>query len=328
MSTSQTIHNVALIGGTGSIGSHILKSLLSANKHTITVLTRTTSVETFPDSVSVKKVDYTSSASITSALTGQDFLIITLPGTAPPELHPRIVNAAAAAGVKYIMPNYYGFALSDRPSAVPADPLLNFERYVDDVRAVSSQGVKFIALACGFWYEWSLGMGEQWYGFDIAKRRVTFYDNGEKKINTSTWKLCGDAVASILSGDVDKFANKTVYISSFLISQRDMLDSLHRVLGTADRDWQIAYQGVEERYQEGHGEFSEGNRLGFAKLMYARKFYPEGDGDFETGWGVDNERLGLEREELDEATGRTVRMVEDGFGVQTWIETGKPNRVQ
>lgn len=306
----------------------MLKSLLTAGKHSVTVLTRTTSTETFPESVAVKKVDYTSDTSITSALTGQDFLIITLPATAPPDTHSRIVVAAAAAGIKYIMPNYYGFALSDRPSAILTDPLLNFERYVDDVRAVSSQGVKFVALACGFWYEWSLGMGEQWYGFDIAQRRVTFYADGKKKINTSTWGLCGDAVASILSGDVEKYANKAVYISSFLVSQRDMRDSLHRVLGTTDQDWDIRYQDVEGRYQEGHEELKAGNRLGYAKLMYARMFYPEGNGDFETGWGLDNEGLGLGREELDEATRRAVGMVEKGFGVRTWIETGKAMRVE
>jgi hypothetical protein len=108
--------------GTGSVGSHILESLLAYNKHTITVLSRTTSTETFPTGVAVKKVDYTSDDSIASALRGQDFLVITLSATAPPDTHPRIINAAAAAGVKYILPNHFGYALKDdRPSKLPID---------------------------------------------------------------------------------------------------------------------------------------------------------------------------------------------------------------
>lgn len=274
-------------------------------------------------------MDYSSDANIKEALTGIEFLIITLPVTAPPDLHSRIVNAAASAGVKYIMPNYYGYALSERTAHIPSDPMLaGFEGFINNVRAVSSQGVKFVALVCGFWYEWSLGIGDAWYGFDIANRKVTFYDDGLKKINTSTWDLCGDAVAKVLSGDVEKWADKAVYISSFFVSQRDMLDSLHRVLGTTDADWEIKYQDAEERYEEGMKELNEGNRLGFPKAMYAKTFYPEGRGDYETGWGLDNEKLGLKQEELDDATKRTVKMVESGFGIETFVETGKVVRVE
>jgi hypothetical protein len=314
--------------GTGSVGSHILESLLAYNKHTITVLSRTTSTETFPTGVAVKKVDYTSDDSIASALRGQDFLVITLSATAPPDTHPRIINAAAAAGVKYILPNHFGYALKDdRPSKLPIDPLLNFERYVDDVRAVSSQGVDFVTIACGFWYEWSLGMAPEFFGFDIANRKVTFYDDGKKKINTSTWKQCGEAIAKVLGGSLEKYANKAVYVSSFLVSQRDMLDSLHRVLGTTDGDWEIKNQDSKERYEEGLQQMKAGERIGFAKLMYAKGFYEGGRGDYETGWGLDNEDLGLEKEELDDATRRTVKMVENGFGLKTWAETGKAVRV-
>jgi uncharacterized protein YbjT (DUF2867 family) len=308
------------------MGSHILQSLLSSpKKHSITILTRPDSSSTFPTGTKVLKVDYSSPSSITSALQSIDFLIITLAATAPTDLHPRIVNAAAAAGVKYIMPNYFGYALSSSTSNRSPDPILDsFERSVTDVR---SAGLKFIALACGFWYEWSLGIGPQWFGFDIAGRKVTFYDDGNTKINTSTWGLCGDAVAAILEGDVEGWADRAVHVSSFLVSQRDMLDSLHRVLGTRDGDWEIGFQGTQERYEEGMREVQEGNRLGFAKAMYAKTFYKDGRGDFETELGLDNGKLGLKGEALDEATRRTVKLVEKGFGVKTWAETGKITRL-
>jgi hypothetical protein len=312
--------------GSGTMGSHILHSLLSSpTKHSITILSRLESSATFPSDIKVAKVDYSSPASITSALQNIDFLIITLVATAPADLHPRIVHAAAAAGVKYIMPNYFGYALSGTTAQRHSDPILDgFERFVNDVR---DAGVTFIALACGFWYEWSLGMGQEWYGFDIKNRKVTMYGDGLKKINTSTWGLCGDAVAAILEGDLEKWANRAVHVSSFLVSQRDMLDSLHRVLGTSDKDWEIKYQGVEERFEEGIKELQAGDRRGFAKAMYAKSFYPDGRGDFETELGLDNGKLDLKAEGLDEATKRTVKLVDAGFGVQSWAQTGKITRL-
>lgn len=312
------------------MGSHMLSSLLaSPTKHSITILSRASSTATFPDSVKVAKVDYDSAESITSTLQGIDFLFITLAVTAPPELHPRIVNAAAAAGVKYIMPNYFGYAIDEaRLRGDVRDPIhTRFLSHIEDVKNVEGDNTHFVALACGFWYEWSLGITPNSYGFDIAARKVTLYDDGTKKINTSTFALCGEAVAAVLEQELEDWKDKAVYVSSFLVSQRDMLDSLHRVLGTSDADWEISYQGAKERYDEGLAEMQKGERSGFAKAMYARVFFPESNGDFETGYGTDNEKLGLKKEDLDEATRRTVKMVEKGFSYETFMQTGKITRV-
>jgi hypothetical protein len=149
---------------------------------------------------------------------------------------------------------------------------------------------------------------------------VTLYDDGTKRVNMSTWDLCGRAIANLVKLPDDgelalqDWSNKGLYISSFLISQRDILDSLHRVLGTSDADWNVSYQPTQERYDEGKRELAAGQRTGFAKAMYARIFFPNGRGDYETGWGVDNEKLGIEKEDLDEATRRAVGMVAGGFG--------------
>lgn len=56
----------------------------------------------------------------------------------------------------------------------------------------------------------------------------------------------------------------------------------------------------------------EGDRIGFVKAMYARLFFPNGGGDYETGYTLDNERLALPKEDLDEATKRAVDMAEGG----------------
>tara|TARA_R110002003_G_scaffold3_30_gene207 strand:- start:16395 stop:16853 length:459 start_codon:yes stop_codon:yes gene_type:complete len=152
-------------------------------------------------------------------------------------------------------------------------------------------------------------------------------------VNVSTWELCGKATAALLSLPIEKtaedklalsdWANSALYVSSFLISQRDMLASLDRVLGTTEADWTIAYQPVEERYEEGLKELKEGDRTGFAKAMYAKVFYPNGRGDYETGWGLDNAKLGLDAESLDVATKRAVDMVDGGFGYHKYMPGAK-----
>ncbi|KAJ4339814.1 hypothetical protein N0V87_003014 [Didymella glomerata] len=332
MSSQQenSIRKVAFVGASGQIGSAILNSLLQTGNQDITILTRPDSKSTFPSSsnINVVKVDYSSETDLVSALRGHDFLIITLSTSAPPTLHSNIVAAAAKAGIQWVMPNYWAFAIGERGGALTRDPLFtSFANYINDVRNVSvtEGGVKpnFVALANGFWYEFSLGMGEPWFGFDIKSRKVTLYDDGNMKINTSTWDLCGKAVASLLSlpvsgGDgkpaLEDWKNDAVTVSSFLISQRDMLDSLNRVLKTSDQDWTIVKQPAKERFQQGMRQLKEGNRLGFAQAMYARLFFGDG-GDYETGYGLDNGKLGLPKEDLDEATKRAVEMVKGGFGI-------------
>ncbi|KAH7397397.1 hypothetical protein BKA66DRAFT_454283 [Pyrenochaeta sp. MPI-SDFR-AT-0127] len=323
----QYIRKVALVGGTGNLGSHILQNLLATSKHHVTVLTRTSSTATFPFNVNltVAEVDYSSESSIIDALRGNEFLIITLNARTPPTLHSSIVNAAAKAGVQYIMPNYYAYGIGSRAGGLSSDPILgSFSNFIGDVKNVGDDSVSYVALVCGFWYEFSLALGEQWLGFVIKNRTVTMYDEGTRKINTSTWEQCGKAVAGLLSLPASKQKNKGptvqdwknegLYISSFLISQRDILNSLHRVLGTRDEDWKISYERVEERYKHGLEEMQSGNRLGFAKAMYARLFFPSGEGDYETGHVLDNEKLGLPKESLDAATKRALDLVETGVG--------------
>lgn len=180
-------------------------------------------------------------------------------------------------------------------------------------------------MVCGFWYEWSLAFGEPAFGIDIKNKKAVFFDDGRTDINSSTWQQCGRALAALLSfpelpeneddkrPTVSTWRNKPLYVTSFKVSQREMLNSVHRVIGTSDEDWDIEYQASSERYRAGLEDLSKGNRLGFARAMYTRIFYPNGDGLFESRRELANDVLGLEREDMDVATKRTVAMVESGW---------------
>ena len=43
----------------------------------------------------------------------------------------------------------------------------------------------YIAVSTGFWYEWGLALPAA-FGIDFANHAVTFFDEGEAKISTST----------------------------------------------------------------------------------------------------------------------------------------------
>jgi hypothetical protein len=213
------------------------------------------------------------------------------------------------------MPNVYSGDIYDE--ALRQEDLHSGGAYARCLEVQETGNSAYIALCCGFWFEWSLALGEACFGIDIKNRRVVFFDDGRTRITTSTWPQCGRAVAGLLAlpeGEIAKrFANKPLFVASFSVSQREMMDAVHRVLGTGDGDWEVRYEDSKERYQKGVEQMKGGDRLGFAKAMYTRTFFPNGGGDFETSRGLHNEVVGLQKEDLDEAVKRAVEMVERGW---------------
>lgn len=301
----------------GRLGKHFAEELLKTGKHTVTALTRPDSKSTLPAGIKIKQVNYDEEKSLVSALQGQQFLIITLPARAPPEAHSKIVKAGIKAGVPYMMPNTYG---SDIRNTTLGEEDLYGKTALQHCLEIENLGASYVAMVCGFWYQWSLALGESWFGFDIKNRKVTFFDDGNTLVNVSTMKQCGRALAALLtlpesgtSPALSEWKNQPFYFASFRVCQRDMLDSIHRVTGTTDKDWEFTSQPTAQRYKDGLDEMKNGIWTGFAKAMYSRAFYPTGDADYESSRGLSNDLLGLPKEDLDEATKMAVEMVESGW---------------
>ncbi|PHH88102.1 hypothetical protein CDD83_7972 [Cordyceps sp. RAO-2017] len=317
------IERVAIVGASGQVGSHMVAALLSTGKHTVTAITRHGGGNTMPEGVKVATVDYDNEDTLVEALRGQQFLAISLSVRAAPDTQSKIIRAAAKAGVPWVMPNCYG---TDVRNASLAAENLTGPGVLGGIEAIEKEGVSsWVAMCCSFWYEFSLAMGPGWYGFDFEKRQVTFNDDGKTRINTSTWEQCGRAIKGLLSlkelpddeadtsPTLSRWRNQPLYISSFLVSQRDMLDSVNRVLGTSDADWKIEHEESQARYKRGMEMLKQGSMLGFGIALYTRTFYPNGDGNFEAKHGLANDALGLPKEDLDEATKRAVGMIKGGF---------------
>ncbi|KAI1091201.1 NAD(P)-binding protein [Rostrohypoxylon terebratum] len=323
MSPSNYIRKVAIVGATGTVGKFIVEELLKQGKHDITAISRkdSSSASSMPDGVKVAAVDYDDDSTLVEALKGQEVLIITMSVQAPPETQLKLVRAAAAANVPYVLPNEWGCDMSD--DNLGKDILLG--NHEAPVRKLIEELGKssWIAVATGFWYEYSLGMGEQCYGMEVKDKTWTFFDDGETKINSITWPQSGRAVAKLLSLPIEpekaggpslsSYKNKFIYVSSFLVSQKDMFASVLRVTGTKESDWTIKYEDSAKRYQDAKAKVFGGDRTAFPTLLYSRNFYKDGVGNFETRRGLANDILGLPKEDLDEATKIGIYRNENGL---------------
>ena len=90
-----------------------------------------------------------------------------------------------------------------------------------------------------------------------------------------------------------------------------MLDSWLRVTGENEANWTVEYDPAQERLQRGQRMLEEGDMFGGPLITYGRLFQRDGAGDLSNK--SDNEKLGLPREDLDEATRRAVKMHKDQY---------------
>lgn len=238
--------------------------------------------------------------------------------TAPRDTHSKLVQAAAKAGISYVMPN--GYAGDIESIKLGEDTLLGpiAKANRDEIERL---GMQWITVCCGFWYDYSLAGGDARFGFDFDKRALTIYDDGNTKNSTSTLSQVGRAVAYVLSlnelpeDENDKsltlstYLNKAVYIKSFVVSQNDMFESVKRVTGTTDSDWTITHEDTKKRYEDGLAQVKVGNMAGFSKMLYARAFYPNDPSNVSAK--AQNELLELPDESLDESTKAGIDLVKE-----------------
>jgi hypothetical protein len=92
------------------------------------------------------------------ALKGQDVLIITMNVLAAPDSSKKLIKAAADAGVPWILPNEWG---SDASNPEAGADVMIYAPKKADREYIEELGVSsWIGIACGFWYEFSLGGGD------------------------------------------------------------------------------------------------------------------------------------------------------------------------
>ncbi|KAI0466316.1 putative oxidoreductase CipA [Xylaria cf. heliscus] len=320
MSGTNYVKKIAVVGANGHVGKYILQELVKGGKHEVTAITR--GELDAPKGVKVVKVSYDDPESLKKAMEGQEVLVITISVRAPPDTQAKLIEAAAAANVPWVLPNEWGLESSHGTLGVDTffGPASEAARKKIEELGKSS----WIAMTTGFWFLHSLASPEA-YGFDLKEKTVTFFDEGTAKINNITWQKSGEAVAKLLSLPIEpetpgapalsNYKNKRVYVSSWLLSQKDIFQHVLRVSGTKESDWTIKYEPAVPRYEEAKKRVLAGDRMAFQRMLYTRSFYNNGDGDFESRNGLDNDKLGLEKEtqeSLDSEIKQSIELAEGG----------------
>ncbi|KAK4223828.1 hypothetical protein QBC38DRAFT_486880 [Podospora fimiseda] len=317
MADSKYLTRIAITSPDGAVPRAIIKELVALNNEIakdgenqptkeIKVLVPTSYGLSNQNGVERVKVDYSSIDSIANALAGVQFLVIISPSGYPPETHTTTVKGAVKAKVPYIVPDAYEFDVFNKKlvqESKAAAMALKRCREVENFSLAEKNGNSvYIALICGLLFDKGLALGPDYFGIDTQKKQVTFFDDGLTKVTMSTvGQLASAAVVlfNLPKSQIRKWVNKAVYVASFTVNQKQMLEAAHRVMGTTDRDWRIQYQGAGERFNEGVNDLLQDELSGARKTKTMPSFFKDGGGDFESLRVLSNTKLGLGKEMLD-----------------------------
>lgn len=239
-----------------------------------------------------------------------------------------IIRAAAKAGLKYVLPTEYG-APSGNDKQAAASPVVQAKR--DDHKLIESLGMKWVGVVTNGWIDYvspvwvstycmpglhltsaqSLQYGV--YDILIPERKATLYTDSAR-FSATTIPQVAAAVASFLclpKSKIDEsFANNYLYVSSFVLTQPEIFNSVLRVTGSTEKDWQIERKAVKNCIDEGWELVNGGNPAGHFKILYGLS-YSDGMGG-EISDLSHNQMLGLEQEDLDAVVKRAVEASRPG----------------
>jgi hypothetical protein len=140
-------------------------------------------------------------------------------------------------------------------------------------------------------------------GIDLKTHKVTVYDSGNVKFSTTMMATVGRAVANILL-DAEKSANKYLYISSFEVSENEILASLESAMG---KTFERTHVNSDDQIRIGREEMAVGNLGGMVKLLLSSIFKGGLGANFAEEATLSNEVLGLPKENLDDAIAGIVK---------------------
>ena len=315
MSDSNHIHNIAIVGASGNVGQPTLKHLLEqGSRFNITVITRPDSTSSLPDTVTVKKGSYTDPSFLQEAFSNQDAAIFALNYMATND-QPKLIEAAAKAGVEWILPNEYsGDGMNDE--LMENVPIYHSKRAAR--QQIEELGMNWVGVCTGPFLEFSIKI-PMLFGISVSAKKVTTWEK-LGRFNVTTLDRIGQSIANLLAlpitnssnprASLEYYAKNFLYTSSFYTTQSEILASVQRATSTTSSDWTTETQ--PPRYGEGLRKKKEGVlAMQNADLLFGGYMSEGAGGDVEEKSRVDREVLGLPH---DEDLDACVREVVDGIG--------------
>jgi uncharacterized protein YbjT (DUF2867 family) len=197
----------------------VLDVIIKSGKFNVTVLVRSSSSATFPSSVKVIQVDFSSLASLTTALQGQDALVSTV-GTSGLQGQTLMVDACIAAGVSRFLPSEFGTDIANPQTK--ALPVFGYKVAVvqhTEEKARINPGFSYTFVRTGAFLGWGL---ERNFLLDLKSGTPCIYASGDQLFSTTTLASIGRAVVGVLSHP-EETKNRAVYVQDIAISQNRLL---------------------------------------------------------------------------------------------------------
>ncbi|KAH8904968.1 NAD(P)-binding protein [Coniochaeta sp. PMI_546] len=226
---SQRFPSVALIGATGNVGRLILQALREAQPpfESITVLTRSagSNIEADGSNIRVRTVDYSSRESISTALKGVDAVVSAI-ATQSVETQKAVIDAAVDAGVRFFIPSEFGLA-NTHPLLRRDFPIFTDKTEIQDhLETLRRLGkIDYALIFVGLFLDW----GMDGFVIDVKKKKISFWDKGERPISMTTMASIGKAVAGVLEGKVE--GKREVRVKDINISQKRLYELAVEIVG-------------------------------------------------------------------------------------------------
>ncbi|KAH7193892.1 uncharacterized protein B0J16DRAFT_395899 [Fusarium flagelliforme] len=212
------IKNVAAIGASGTLGAVALKKLLEADKFNVTVIRRAGSTSTFPDSVKVIDVDYSSLESLKSAFKGQDAVVSLVP-TFAADAQKGFIDAAIEMGVSRFIPSEFSANLANfKARTLPVFvPKVKLQQYL--VEKAKASDLTYTFIYGGGWLD---AGSHRSFLISSTGNTTNIYDGGDVPFSVSTLDTVADVIVSTLN-HMEETKNRSVHVHSIVTTQNRLL---------------------------------------------------------------------------------------------------------
>ncbi|CAG8904100.1 unnamed protein product [Penicillium egyptiacum] len=224
---------------------------------------------------------------------GQDVVISMVGGIVAGDQQ-VFIDAAIAAGVKRFFPSEFGpYSRDPKFSALNHAVLPAKAATVDYLRSKESE-ISWSSLVTGAFFDWAMKVG--FFGFDLSCKTVTLIDGGTSVFTATNLSTIGKALIAMLD-HADETENQYVFVSSFNVSQKDILDVVEKVDG---QKWTVKNIVSEEVIAEGRRRLAAGDFAGIIDLTRGGAFGKEALGDSRP-YGLWGDKLELPKEDIEQA---------------------------
>ncbi|KAI1123659.1 NmrA-like family protein [Nemania abortiva] len=299
------LKNVVVVGASNAgqvrLGSYIVDALKTDPELVITVISRTSTTAQLPEGVKVIRVsDSYRQDELEGAFAGQDAVVMST-GFQLMGQEGKFIEAAVKAGVKRFIPSEFG-SNTHNPNTVSIFPMTAAKaKVVGDLRTKESRGLTWTAICTNIFFD--IGLTTGFMGYDIKEHKAIIWDDGSHKFSATTRENVAKAVLGVLRNP-EITANQYVYVSSFEVSQNEVLSALENVQGVK---YAVTPTTTEKEIAEGKAALEKKDFMEAGRLLRAAVYNPGYGNNFANEAELWNDKIGVPREDLGEIVGRLVK---------------------